>query len=351
MAQVVTLMRPRHITIETLADPPLAPHEVRVATLYSGISAGTELAAFRGTSPHLAKRWDARQRLFRPDRPAGSAYPLRNLGYEEVGRVVELGSSVDDLVEGELVYGSWGHRSHHVMDAAAAAARRLPDGLEPRLGIFSHIGAVALNGVHDARIRIGETVAVYGLGVPGQIVAQLARRSGARVLGVDPIASRRALAASLRAIDVGLDPSAGSPAEAIKDLTEGRGADVSLEVSGVTTALHEAIRGSAYAAKVVAMGFYQGEARQLALGDEFHHNRVTVVSSQVSGVDPELSYRWDKARLAASAMALQADGTLDLGPLVTHDLPFADAAAAFDLLDRTPAEALQVVLRFPEADA
>lgn len=351
MAQVVTLMQPGHVAIETLADQPLATDDVRLATLYSGISAGTELAAFRGTSPHLTKHWDAQRRLFAGDAPGAPAYPLRNLGYEEVGRVVELGSAVDDVVVGDLVYGTWGHRSHHVMAAEAARARRLPPGLAPRLGVFSHIGAVALNGVHDARIRIGETVAVFGLGVAGQIVAQLAARSGARVLGVDPIAWRRTLAASLGAIDVELDPSAGPPAEAIKDLTEGRGADVSLEVAGVTEALHEAIRGSAYAARVVAMGFYQGEARQLYLGDEFHHNRVTVVSSQISGVDPELAYRWDKTRLATTAMALQADGSLDLGRLVTHELPFDEAAAAFDLLDRTPADALQVVLRFPEADA
>src|SRR3989304_5984108 len=124
-----------------------------------------------------------------------------------------LGAPVVPPPVGDLVYGPWGHRTHFVADAAWAAARRLPAGRDPRLGVFSHIGAVALNGVHDARLRIGDTVAVFGLGVPGQIVAQLAARSGARVIGVEPIAARRRLALELGAVEVALDPAAGRRAQ------------------------------------------------------------------------------------------------------------------------------------------
>ena len=85
--------------------------------------------------------------------------------------------------------------------------------------------------VLDADIHVGETVAVFGLGVPGQIVAQLARLNGATVIGVDGIRARRELATELGA-DVVLDAGEGGVAEQIRELTGGRGADVCLEVTG-----------------------------------------------------------------------------------------------------------------------
>ena len=353
MGSWVVLPEPRSVRVDAAPDPPLGPNDVRIATLYSGISAGTELAAYRGTNPYLAKRWDVERRLFRDDASASLSWPLEAPGYEQVGRVLEVGTRVDDarIAPGTLVHGTWGHRTHAVVPVEQVAWRTVPDGLDPILGIFAHIGAVALNGLLDARVRIGETVAVFGLGVPGQIVAQLARRSGVRVIGVDPIPARRETALGTGAAHEVLDPGAGDVAATIKDRTDGRGADVSIEVSGVAPALHEAIRATAYASRAIALGFYQGDAVGLRLGDEFHHNRVTVVSSQISGVDPELSGRWDRERLVRTAMALQADGTLDLRPLITHVVPFEMAADAFRLLDETPAEALQVVLRTEEADA
>lgn len=344
MGQLVVLTQPKTIAFESYVERPLAPQEVRLRTLYSGISAGTELTAYRGTNPYLHKRWDAEHRLFLPTDSSSQPYPVSDWGYEEVGEVVEIGDQVTGVQVGDVVYGTWGHRTHHVVVQEYAARRLLPAGLEPILGIFSHIGSIALNGVHDASIRVGETVAVFGLGVVGQIVAQVARRSGAQVIGVDLIPSRLEKAQDLGAIHVALNPQTGSPAERIKQLTDGRGADVCIEVSGSTAALHEAIRATAYSAKVIALGFFQGEASGLDLGEEFHHNRVNLVCCQISGVAPQLTYRWDRDRLVQTFMRLQAEGALDLKPLISHIIPLAEAAEAFCLLDETPEAALQVVL-------
>ncbi len=193
------------------------------------------------------------------------------------------------------------------MAEADAADRLIPAGADPRIGIFSHIGAVALNGVHDARIRMGDLVVVFGLGVPGQIVLQAARASGATVVGVDPVASRRAMAERLGA-DRTLDPTAAPISDVIKGETGGRGADICIEVSGAPAALAEAMRTVAYASRVVAMGFFQGEARGLHLGDEFHHNRIELISSQISGVAPDASHRWSKLRLWQTRGAAAARG-------------------------------------------
>ncbi|MEA3002584.1 MAG: hypothetical protein QOH81_1372 [Sphingomonadales bacterium] len=342
------LTAPRRLAFEPLELRPPAEGEVLIRTLHSGISAGTELSQYRGTNPFMHRRFDEERRLFvDADRPSWP-WPVRNLGYEEVGEIVETGAGAGDLKPGRRVYGTWGHRTHHVATADYARERLIPDDADPRIGIFSHIGAVALNGVHDAQIRIGDTVAVFGLGVPGQIVAQAARRSGARVIGVDPDPSRRDLALRLGA-HAALDPTGGGAAEAIKAATGGRGADSCIEVSGAPPALADAIRAVAYSARVVAMGFFQGEVPGLRLGEEFHHNRVQLICSQISGVAPEANYRWSKPRLWRTAVDLQHEGALDLVPLITHEAPFEQAPDLFARLDAGAPGLMQAVLDFGPA--
>ena len=348
MGKVVVFTKPRTVEFEAYEDLPLGSHELRVRTLYSGISAGTELTAYRGSNPYLSKQWDPRNRLFRSSETPSQPYPLSGWGYEEVGEVIEVSPDVTSLKVGDIVYGTWGHRTRHILQENYANQRIKPDGLDPILAIYSHLGPIALNGILDANIHVGETVAIFGLGVVGQVIAQLARLSGARVIGVDLIEKRLELAKDLGAIQSGLNPRDGSAAEKIKEMTNGRGADVAIEATGSARALHEAIRATAYSARVVALGFFQGEAQGLLLGEEFHHNRISLVCSQISNVDPALSYRWDRLRLIHTIMDLQAQGSLNLRPVITHVIPFKQAVEAFQILDETPDQALQVVLDFSE---
>jgi threonine dehydrogenase-like Zn-dependent dehydrogenase len=348
MGQVLVFTKPRTVEFESFEDQPLRSHEVRLRTLYSGISAGTEMTAYRGSNPYISKQWDAKNRLFLTSEAPSQPYPLSGWGYEDVGEVIEVHPDITTLQVGDILYGTWGHRTHHILQEDYANKRIKPDGLDPILAIYSHLGPIALNGILDANIHVGETVAVFGLGVLGQLIAQLAKLSGARVIGVDLIKKRLELATQLGAIEQGLNPREVSAAEKIKEQTNGRGADVSIEVSGSARALHEAVRATAYSAKVVAMGFFQGEALGLFLGEEFHHNRINIVCSQISNVDPALSYRWDRLRMIHTIMDLQANGLLNLRPMITHVIPFKQAAQGFQLLDETPEQALQVVLDFSQ---
>lgn len=334
----------RQLAFEDVPHLALQPDQVRIRTLFSGVSAGTELSQYRGTSPYMLRHWDMARRVFREGEPSWS-YPVRNLGYEEVGEITEIGAEVTALAIGDRVFGTWGHRSGHVMREAEIGGRIMPAGADPRFGIFSHIGAVALNGVHDAHIRIGDLVVVFGLGVPGQIVVQAANASGATVIGIDPVPFRRSMAERLGAART-LDPDAVDVADAVKDLNGGQGADICIEVSGFPPALAEAMRTVCYNGRVVAMGFFQGETRGLQLGDEFHHNRIELVSSQISGVAPEASNRWSKPRLWRAAVRLQHEGRLDLLPLITDTVPFDAAPSLFDRLDRGDTTILQSVLSF-----
>lgn len=347
MPSVVRFTSPRHAEVVQEELAPLGPDEVRLRTLYSGISAGTELTAYRGSNPYLTKKWEPSARLF-VDGSTSFAYPVDGWGYEEVGEVVEVGPEAHGVRRGDRVWGTWGHRASTVQKAERAGQRILDPSADPRIGIFSQIGAIALNVVLDADLHVGETVAVFGLGVPGQIAAQLARLNGARVIAVDNLPDRRALALELGADEV-VDATEGQVAERIRDLTDGRGADACLEVTGSYRALHEAIRSVAYSSRVCAAGFMQGEGLGLRLGEEFHHNRVQLVCSQISGVAPALQHRWDTYRLARTAMDLAVSGRLRLTELISHTVPVADAAAAFALLDEHPEQALQVLLSFDEA--
>ena len=344
MGKAVVFTNPKTVGFESYDDRRLEPHEVRLQTLYSGISAGTELTAYRGSNPYLHKQWDSTRKLFIPGEQTTLTYPISGWGYEEVGEVIEIGSDIKDVSMGDVIFGVWGHRTHHIVEESYARDRIQAKSLDAIFGIFSHIGAITLNAVHDSRIRIGETVAVFGMGTLGQVVGQLARKSGGKVIGIDRFEKRLEIALQSGAADIALNASNTEVAEHIRSITDNRGADVAIEVTGSTLALNQAIRSVAYSSKVIALGFFQGEASGLFLGEEFHHNRVNIVGSQISGTDPELTYRWNRLRLIQTFMSLQADGLINLKPIISHVIPFEDAAEAFRILDEEPENALQIVL-------
>ena len=346
MGKVVVFTEPKTVGFETYEDRSLHSHEVRLRTLYSGISAGTELTAYRGSNPYLHKQWDPERKLFIPAEQPTLTYPVSGWGYEEVGEVIEVGSEVQDVSIGDVVFGTWGHRTHHIVGEEYARNRVQAKSLDAIFGLFSQIGAIALNGVHDARIRIGETVVVFGMGTLGQIVGQLAKKSGAQVVGVDRFEKRLEIAKQGNAADIVLNAADGEVAEHIRAITDSRGADIAIEATGSSHALHQAVRSVAYSAKVIALGFFQGEAAGLYLGEEFHHNRVNIVGSQIFGTDPELTYRWNQLRLVQTFMRLQAQEIINLNSIITHIIPFDDAGEAFRILDQEPENALQIVLDF-----
>ncbi|HWR85156.1 MAG TPA: zinc-binding dehydrogenase, partial [Rhodoglobus sp.] len=193
MPQIVQFTGPRAVELVETDPAPLVEGAVRVATWYSGVSAGTELTAYRGTNPYLTSTWDAERRLFAPGTPS-FGYPVAGWGYSEVGQVVEVAPDVTSLRAGEVVHGIWGHRSDAVLPAAALERRVLPEGMDPLLGTFARVGSIALNAVLAADVRLGEQVAIFGQGVIGLLATRLAVLSGARVLAVDAQPARLAMA-------------------------------------------------------------------------------------------------------------------------------------------------------------
>jgi 2-desacetyl-2-hydroxyethyl bacteriochlorophyllide A dehydrogenase len=345
----VQITAPHHVEVIDQPTPQLRAGEVRVRTTYSGISAGTELTAYRGSNPYLNRSWDPDLRVFTED-VDGLSYPVAGLGYSEVGQVVEVAPDVADdpglPPVGAHVWGIWGHRGEAVLPAGKLRGCTVPDGLDPLAATFARVGAVALNAVLTADIHLGETVAVFGQGVLGLLATRLVRLSGGTVVAVDAVPGRLEKALEYGA-DTVLDARDGSAGLHIRKLTGGRGADVAIEISGSYPALHEAIRSVAVGGRVVASGFYQGDGTGLRLGDEFHHNRVALICSQIGGVPAAVAGRWDQTRLNQTFLRLALDRRIDPAGLVSHIIPVHEAASAFRMLDRSPQEALQVVLTFP----
>jgi 2-desacetyl-2-hydroxyethyl bacteriochlorophyllide A dehydrogenase len=326
--------------------------DVRVRALMSGISHGTELSLYRGTSAFTDRIFDRNLRAFvRPD-PPRLTYPA-TMGYEMLGVVEDVRSTVNHLKPGDLVHAGTPHREEAVLnlDTEAEATYpliRLPAAMPPQRALFVSVAAVALVALHDARLKLGDHIAIAGLGAIGLLLAQMARLAGAgRITVIDPVASRRELALGQGA-DEGLEPREleDGDAAALRG-PEGRGADVAVETSGNTGALHDAIAMAGLGGRVVTVGFYQGGAPELRLGEEWHHNRLDMISSMGAWAAPHRSYpAWDRRRVMATVVDLLAAGRLEVDTFPVRRFAFDQAAEAYRWLDANPIEAVKVALDY-----
>ena len=347
MPYELLLVEPRSMRLAAYDDPPVQPDEARAEAIVSGVSHGTELALYRGLAPFDGKRFDTDLRLFVDDART-ERYPMR-LGYEWVGTVREAGADVQAVQVGDVVHLALAHRETQtvtIVDDPRAPWTALPKDLDPERAAFLQSATIALQAIHDARLDLGDAVAVFGLGAFGLLAVQLARLSGAAwITAVDPIPARRELAAAAGA-ELVLDPTNVDAGREIK-LATGTGVDVAIEFSGRYAALQDAMRSARLAGTVVAAGFYTGGAGDdLRLGEEWHHNRLTLLSSMSGWGAPHRDPGWDRRRLRATALDLLAGGRLEVGALVTHRIPFERAAEAYELIDRSPEETLRVVLTY-----
>ena len=344
MPRELLVTQPYKITLSPYDEPLLKAGEVRAKAVLSALSHGTELSLYRGTAPFHERAFDPALRLFRPAEAAQS-YPVR-LGYEWVGRVTEVAPDVTGFAVGDPVQLPLPHRETHTFIPAEMAARgvELLGDLEPERAALLESTGIALQALHDARVKIGDVVVIFGLGALGLLAVQLARLAGAaEVVAADPLPARRRLAEETGAT-LALDPTAEDVGLRLR---EWGGADVAIEFSGVYAALHEAVRCVRVAGLVVAAGFYQGGGAALRLGEEWHHNRVTMVSSQRGwGNAHRDAPAWDRARLRRTAAKLLGSGALDVDAFVTHRFPFERAADAYALINEHPAEVLKVVLEY-----
>jgi 2-desacetyl-2-hydroxyethyl bacteriochlorophyllide A dehydrogenase len=322
-ARALWFTAPRKAEFRQEIVPTPGPGEVLVETIASAVSAGTEMLVYRGEVPHDLP-------LDLPTLAGSYAFPIK-YGYAAAGRVLDTGSGVENLSQGDPIFVHHPHQELFVVPAQMLV--RLPDDLDPVLGVFSANLETALNIVHDAPVRLGENALIFGQGVVGILVALLLKLAGADpVLVVDPLAERRKLALAAGA-DMTFAP--GELHDRVMDITGGRGADVAIETSGSGAALQSAID------TVATEGT---KPVTLALGGHFHRGRVRLRSSQVGRIDPALAPRWDRVRRMDTVLGLL--GRLKLGELISHRIPFGEAPQAYTMLDERPEVALQVIFTY-----
>jgi 2-desacetyl-2-hydroxyethyl bacteriochlorophyllide A dehydrogenase len=329
--RALCFVAPRRVTVreEPLGRP--GAGQVVVETLVSAISPGTEMLIYRGQVP-AGMPLDSTLPVLSGD----FAYPLK-YGYAAVGRVVELGEGADAAWLGRLVLSFHPHESHFL--ASPDELIPVPAGLSPEAAAFLPNVETAVNFLMDGQPVVGERVVVFGQGVVGLLTtALLARLPLTRLVTVDRYPLRRQTSLALGA-HASLDPEAPG---ALEDLRAS--ADLTYEVSGSPAALEPAIAATGFGGRVVIGSWYGDQRVSLSLGGDFHRSRIQMLSSQVSTLAPRWSARWSKARRLEVAWRLLAE--LQLDSLITHRFPFADAAAAYDLLDRHPEGAIQVLLSY-----
>jgi threonine dehydrogenase-like Zn-dependent dehydrogenase len=324
----------------------VGPRTVRARSILSGVSHGTEMNLVSGASPFREKRFDIKRRLFvEPSQvgnqrldaataEAGGLYPCA-LGYDNVAEVIEVGPQVARFRRGDRIWTRAPHSDVYDFTAGEYPAYAIPPALAPEEAIFMHIGQVALYACHDGEVKLGERVAVFGLGAIGQLVVQMAVLSGAIwVAGIDPIGERRALAARHGA-DLVLDPQGTDVAARVIDEIGGSGVDVAIDTSANPRALHEAIRCAAQCGMVVSVGYFAGDAAGLSLGEEWHHNRITMRSSIAAWDNPSRYHPlWNTDRAKETVLRLLTTKRIDVRDFPITRIPFQDAPSAYALIAR-----------------
>lgn len=335
-------------------DGPLADGQFRVETLYSGISAGTELTFLKGSNPYLHSRWDDYYKVF----VAGEAavhFPMPFLGYMEVGRVIE--SRTPAVANGDILAMAYGHKTGHTADSSREFFFLMPAELDTMLGIYvAQMGSVCANGLLHAADDLmgpgvqslgdgvrGRSVLVMGAGAVGLLTGLFARLHGAaNILIADPSGYRREIAGRLGFRTADEDEAWRCCKDSWTHDSTDRGADVAFQCHAHSVALR-ALRPQG---TMIDMAFYQGGANHLRLGEEFHHNGLSIRSAQIGRVPRRLSFFWDRGRLARETLKLlRAEGRGILDHVVSEVVPFEEAPQFLSGLASNRRDFLQIVLR------
>ena len=344
MPRELVAIAPHQPVLREYEDPPLTGDQIRLRTEFAAPKHGTELALYRGTSPFTRGEWRDDLALFVPKgTPEAPHFPM-HLGNMGVGVVAEIGPEATRWQPGDRLFGHLPIRETQTVSEDRLHA--VPDGMVPEAIVYLDPAEFALAAVRDANIRLGDTVAIFGMGAIGLMAAQMARLSGAEwVAVIDPIPLRREAALKHGAtvahdpfeLDVGLD---------IKTALPRPGVDVAIEASGSYAALHEAIRCTHFGGRVVPLAFYCGEAEGLRLGEEWHMNRIDMISTRACS-DPNRDHpMWDDRRVVDTAFRLLRDGKLSAEGLVTPIVPIDEAAEAYREIDEHPERSIKMGVRF-----
>lgn len=362
----------KEIVVDEVPDPRAAPHHVLIRPVFSLISSGTETASIHtGSLIHeVAEKPSHLQTIFNVAKTVGPFATFREvrakfseyavLGYSGAGVVIGKHPTVSDLEIGDRVaYGGEGTGHGEVIVTGRNLTARAPEGIAFEHAAFATLGAIAMNSVRVANLGLGDHVTVIGLGLVGQLVAQLARLTGAVVTGVDLKPDRLDIAKSLGAQHV--FPGGAAAKEAVLGVTGGRGADcvIVAAASKSPAPAQQALeicrdRGRIVIVGAVAMEFpweamYLKEI-QLLMARAYGPGSYDPLYEK-RGQDYPLPYvRWTENRNMEEFMRLVVAGGVKLDPLITDRFKLDDAPAAYSKILQPDTSTLAVVLEYDRID-
>jgi len=375
MRQVFQDARTAEITIAEVPAPKLLAGCVLVRTAASVVSAGTERASSDFASKNLLQKARMRPDLVRDvlskisrDGLLATISTVRSrldqpsaLGYSSAGTVIAVGEGITDINPGDRVACAGAGHAVHAEFACVPrllVARIPSESLTCDEAAFATLGAVALHGVRNADSKLGDVVAVIGLGLLGQLTVQILKAAGCCVLGMDLSADRAELAGRLGADAV--STSASGFLDLCLQHSTGHGADSVLITAQTSSNDPVNLAGSVARnrAVVVAVGtvamdiprrsFYEKEL-DFRVSRSYGPGRYDSAYEQ-KGIDYPIGYvRWTETRNMEAFLKLLADRKLNLPPLVTHRFPIVEARSAYDLITgKTPEPFLGVLITYPQ---
>lgn len=378
MKQVLQNVRTAEINVAEVPVPKLLAGCVLVRTAASVVSAGTERASSEFAGKNILQKAKMRPDLVRDvlnkigrEGLLSTVAAVRSrldqpsaLGYSSAGTVIAVGEGVDDIGVGDRV--ACAGAGHAVHAEFACVPRLLAAKIPAHLvsleeAAFTTLGAVALQGIRNADVKLGDTVAVIGLGLLGQLTVQMLKAAGCRVLGMDISPDRADLALRLAANAV--STTASSFHELCLQHSAGHGVDSVLITA--QTASNDPVNLAAEVARnraaIVAVGtvgmdiprrgFYEKEL-DFRVSRSYGPGRYDAAYEQ-KGIDYPIGYvRWTENRNMEAFLNLLADRKLDLQPLITHRFPISRAQAAYDLITgKTREEFIGVLISYPQEAA
>lgn len=394
MKQVLQSARTGEIEVAEVPAPHVLPGCVLVRIGASLVSAGTERASSEFASKSLLQKASSRPDLVREvmskvrrDGVLSAVSAVRSrldqplaLGYSSAGTAIAVGEGVADIVPGDRVACAGANYAVHAEFACVPRmlVARIPSAdVEFDSAAFTTLGAVAIHGVRTAEAKLGDTVAVIGLGLLGQLTVQVLHAAGCRVIGFDLRQERAELARNSGALAV-----SASEAE-FRDLcmqhTSGNGGDCVLitaetSSSGPVNLASQIARDRAVVCAVGTVGLelqrrlYYDKELDFRISRSYGPGRYDAAFEQ-KGRDYPIGYvRWSETRNMEAFLQLLADAKVDVLPLVTHSFDIANAEAAYELItgkktepylgvliryrsdEREPATRLQLVSRKSQAE-
>ena len=364
------------VAVEDVPAPAVEPRGILVRVTHSCVSVGTELTNVELSGLPLSRRAlkqrEHAKRVFEIARNEGFARTYKRVrgllqsglptGYSAAGVVVEVGNEVEAFAPGDYVACAGAGIANHaeLISVPVNLAVHVPDGLSTADASTVTLGAIALQGVRRADPTLGETVGIIGLGVLGQLTAQLLRANGCRVIGSDVDEARVGTALEL-GMWKGVVAAEADFAERVRAVTDGFGADAVIVTAATSSdeVVHEAFQACRRKGRVVLVGDVGLALRRSDLYEKELDFRISTSYGpgrydpvyEDDGHDYPIGYvRWTENRNMQEYVQLLATGSVRLEGLGGETYPIDRADDAYAALRREGSKPLLVVLEYPERD-